>query len=272
MRGRYGRIQPGRTGTATARTSPRPAWPLSVWFLPCLPALRPASPSSACAARRRSRPNGERPGEWGQQTLFPPAVSFLESWFPALLFPWRREQYGGVQDVLVGEIQAPYDFDLVGEALLHAADDRRGVGQLEALRTFDGDYRSRDLVGRDVRIMEPSVLSVASMCRAVIFGSFSMRRVRFFPGHVPAVLTSVDAGRACGPIGASANQDGGRHGRRGSATSPKNVTDPRRPCRHPFRSRGRWRKGHWRGSCRPRRKTWSVRECYALASFLCLRV
>ena len=26
------------------------------------------------------------PGEWGQQTLFPPAVSFLESWFPALLF------------------------------------------------------------------------------------------------------------------------------------------------------------------------------------------
>ena len=44
----------------------------------------------------------------------------------------------------------------------------------------------------------------------------------------PAVLTSVDAGRACGPIGASANQDGGRHGRRGSATSPKNVTDPRR--------------------------------------------
>ena len=55
-----------------------------------------------------------------------------------------------------------------------------------------------------------------------------MRRVRFFPGHVPAVLTSVDAGRACGPIGASANQDGGRHGRRGSATSPKNVTDPRR--------------------------------------------
>ena len=74
----------------------------------------------------------------------------------------------------------------------------------------------------------PSVLSVASMCRAVIFGSFSMRRVRFFPGHVPAVLTSVDAGRACGPIGASANQDGGRHGRRGSATSPKNVTDPRR--------------------------------------------
>lgn len=113
-----------------------------------------------------------------------------------------------MQDVLVGEIQAPYDFDLVGEALLHAADDRRGVGQLEALRTFDGDYRSRDLVGRDVRIMEPSVLSVASMCRAVIFGSFSMRRVRFFPGHVPAVLTSVDAGRACGPIGASANQDG----------------------------------------------------------------
>ena len=112
-----------------------------------------------------------------------------------------------MQDVLVGEIQAPYDFDLVGEALLHAADDRRGVGQLEALRTFDGDYRSRDLVGRDVRIMEPSVLSVASMCRAVIFGSFSMRRVRF---------------------GASANQDGGRHGRRGSATSPKNVTDPRR--------------------------------------------
>ena len=74
----------------------------------------------------------------------------------------------------------------------------------------------------------PSVLSVASMCRAVIFGSFSMRRVRFFPGHVPAVLTSVDAGRACGPIGASANQDGGRHGRRGSATSPKNVTDPQR--------------------------------------------
>lgn len=133
-----------------------------------------------------------------------------------------------MQDVLVGEIQAPYDFDLVGEALLHAADDRRGVGQLEALRTFDGDYRSRDLVGRDVRIMEPSVLSVVSMCRAVIFGSFSMRRVRFFPGHVPAVLTSVDAGRACGPIGASANQDGGRHGRRGSATSPKNVTDPRR--------------------------------------------
>ena len=133
-----------------------------------------------------------------------------------------------MQDVLVGEIQAPYDFDLVGEALLHAADDRRGVGQLEALRTFDGDYRSRDLVGRDVRIMDPSVLSVASMCRAVIFGSFSMRRVRFFPGHVPAVLTSVDAGRACGPIGASANQDGGRHGRRGSATSPKNVTDPRR--------------------------------------------
>lgn len=55
----------------------------------------------------------------------------------------------------------------------------------------------------------PSVLSVASMCRAVIFGSFSMRRVRFFPGHVPAVLTSVDAGRACGPIGASASQDGG---------------------------------------------------------------
>ena len=51
-------------------------------------------------------------------------------------------------------------------------DDRRGVGQLEALRTFDGDYRSRDLVGRDVRIMEPSVLSVASMCRAVIFGPF----------------------------------------------------------------------------------------------------
>lgn len=74
----------------------------------------------------------------------------------------------------------------------------------------------------------PSVLSVASMCRAVIFGSFPMRRVRFFPGHVPAVLTSVDAGRACGPIGVSANQDGGRHGRRGSATSPKNVTDPRR--------------------------------------------
>ena len=35
--------------------------------------------------------------------------------------------------------------------------DRRGVGQLEALRTFDGDYRSRDLVGRDARIMEPSV-------------------------------------------------------------------------------------------------------------------
>ena len=120
-----------------------------------------------------------------------------------------------MQDVLVGEIQAPYDFDLVGEALLHAADDRRGVGQLEALRTFDGDYRSRDLVGRDVRIMEPSVLSVASKCRELIFGSFSMRRVRFFPGHVPAVLTSVDAGRACGPIGASANQDGGRHGRRG---------------------------------------------------------
>lgn len=27
---------------------------------------------------------------------------------------------------------------------------------------------------------------------------------------------------------ASASQDGGRHGRRGSATSPKNVTDPRR--------------------------------------------
>ena len=110
-----------------------------------------------------------------------------------------------MQDVLVGEIQAPYDFDLVGEALLHAADDRRGVGQLEALRTFDGDYRSRDLVGRDVRIMEPSVLSVASMCRAVIFGFFPMRRVRFFPGHVPAVLTSVDAGRACGLIGTSAD-------------------------------------------------------------------
>lgn len=34
---------------------------------------------------------------------------------------------------------------------------RRGVGQLEALRTFDGDYRSRDLVGCDARIMEPSV-------------------------------------------------------------------------------------------------------------------
>ena len=29
---------------------------------------------------------------------------------------------------------------------------------------------------------------------------------------------------------------------------------------------------YWRDSCRPRRKTWSVRECYALASFLCLRV
>ena len=245
------------------------------------------------------------------------------------LFLLYCEQYGGAQDVLVGEIQAPYDLDLVGEALLHATDDRRDVGQLEALRTFDGDYRSRDLIGRDARIMEPSVerlhdarrrpafhaddrgqgagadasdvvpidvdvlvvaeeslqrrdgivivvagsspgtgrrststrsvasvpaagmrtvssrapsfsfhrilttwlpsvLSVASMCRAVIFGSFSMRRVRFFPGHVPAVLTSVDAGRACGPIGASANQDGGRHGRRGSATSPKNVTDPRR--------------------------------------------
>ena len=70
-------------------------------------------------------------------------------------------------------------------------------------------YRSRDLVGRDVRIMEPSVLSVASMYRAVIFGSFSMRRVRFFPGHVPAVLTSVDAERACGLIGTSANQDVG---------------------------------------------------------------
>ena len=144
------------------------------------------------------------------------------------LFLLYCEQYGGAQDVLVGEIQAPYDLDLVGEALLHAADDRRGVGQLEALRTFDGDYRSRDLVGRDVRIMEPSVLSVASMCRAVIFGFFPMRRVRFFPGHVPAVLTSVDAGRACGLIGTSANQDGGRHGRRGSATSPKTVTDPRR--------------------------------------------
>ena len=272
MRGRYGRIQPGRTGTATARTSPRPAWPLSVWFLPCLPALRPASPSSACAARRRSRPNGERPGEWGQQTLFPPAVSFLESWFPALLFPWRREQYGGVQDVLVGEIQAPYDFDLVGEALLHAADDRRGVGQLEALRTFDGDYRSRDLVGRDVRIMEPSVLSVASMCRAVIFGSFSMRRVRFFPGHVPAVLTSVDAGRACGPIGASANQDGGSAWASWIGDESQKRHRSTTQSRHPFRSRGRWRKGHWRGSCRPRRKTWSVRECYALASFLCLRV
>lgn len=147
---------------------------------------------------------------------------------PGAVISLASQQYGGVQDVLVGEIQAPYDFDLVGEALLHAADDRRGVGQLEALRTFDGDYRSRDPVGRDVRIMEPSVLSVASMCRAVIFGFFPMRRVRFFPGHVPAVLTSVDAGRACGLIGTSANQDGGRHGRRGSAMSPKNVTDPRR--------------------------------------------
>ena len=209
------------------------------------------------------------------------------------------------------------------------ADDRRGVGQLEALRTFDGDYRSRDLVGRDARIMEPSVerlhdarrrpafhaddrgrapaqtlltsspsmwmrlvvaeeslqrrdgivhrrggilfpgraggststrsvasvpaagmrtvssrspsfsfhrilttwlpsvLSVASMCRAVIFGSFSMRRVRFFPGHVPAVLTlSMPDGRVV--------RSGRVRIRTGSAWASwigdesQNVTDPRR--------------------------------------------
>ncbi len=274
---------------------------------------------------------------------------------------------------LVGEIQAPYDLDLVGEALLHAADDRRGVGQLrlfgpsmaiiapvtssdatleswnrpssashDARRrpAFHADDRGqapaqtlltsspsmwmalllprnpsnaatassivvagssfRDgqegprprgpwrpfrlpACGRSVpcspsfsfhRILTtwlPSVLSVASMCRAVIFGSFSMRRVRFFRGMSrPFLLCRCRTG-VWSDQGASANQDGVGMGVVDRRRVPKRHRSTTQ-SRHPFRSRGRWRKGHWRGSCRPRRKTWSVRECYALASFLCLRV
>ena len=42
--------------------------------------------------------------------------------------------------------------------------------------------------------------------------------------------------------------------------------------RHPFRSRGRWRKGHWRGFLPATTEDVVCARVLCLASFLCLRV